>query len=126
MEFELLDTGIFDDDRYFDIVDRVRQGGRPKTSASASRRSTAGHAIAALHLLPHLWFRNTWAWGRERQRPPVIRRSVHGKNWQSLVADDTGTTPLPNLLFEYRLGPRLPVRRRQADGRSSPTTRRNA
>ena len=39
----------------------------PTTSASASRRSTAGRTTHELHVLPHLWFRNTWGWGAERR-----------------------------------------------------------
>jgi hypothetical protein len=105
MEFELLDTGVFHEDGYFDIVIEYAKRA-PEDICIRVEAFNRGPRDSELHLLPHLWFRNTWAWGRERQRPPVIRRSVHGKNWQSLVADDTGTTPLPNLMFEYRLGPR--------------------
>ena len=48
---------------------RVRQGARPKTSWSASRRSTAGPDAAELHLLPTLWFRNDWStWIAESNR----------------------------------------------------------
>ena len=43
---------------------RVREGGRPRTWWSASPCTTAGPEDAPLHVLPHLWFRNTWAWGR--------------------------------------------------------------
>jgi hypothetical protein len=58
-------------------------------------------------MLPQLWFRNTWAWGPVRGRTPSIGRSGNGRAaWQSLVADDSTSDPLPNLLFQYRLGPR--------------------
>ena len=59
-EFELIDTGIFDDDRYFDVVDRVREGraGRHALRITVDNR---GPERRALHVLPQLWFRNTWS-----------------------------------------------------------------
>jgi hypothetical protein len=105
MEFELLDSGVFNEDRYFDIVVEYAKAG-PDDICIRVEAFNRGARDAELHVLPHLWFRNTWAWGPEGRRPPVIRRAAHGKDWQSLVADDTGTAPLPNLMFAYRLGPR--------------------
>ncbi|PYV85121.1 MAG: glucosidase, partial [Acidobacteria bacterium] len=52
-EFELIDTGIFDENRYFDIL----------AEYAKSTVSNRGRAAATLHLLPTLWFRNTWSWG---------------------------------------------------------------
>ena len=63
---------------------RVRQGRRPRTSASASRRSTAGPDDAPLHVLPHLWFRNTWAWGA--RRAAASRRSRAGREATGFVS----------------------------------------
>jgi hypothetical protein len=60
-EFELVDTGIFDEDRYWSVTVDYAKAGRP-TCASSSRREP-GPEAASLHLLPTLWFRNTWAWG---------------------------------------------------------------
>ena len=105
-EFELLDTGIFDDDRYFDVVRRVREGD-PRTSSSASRCTTAGPEAAPLHVLPHLWFRNTWAWGAERGRSPVIEPGPPGPRASSASWPTTrNAEPLRNLPFE------LPARAR--------------
>jgi hypothetical protein len=62
-EFELTDTGIFDGNRYFDV-------GIEYAKASANdiliriEVANRGPAPARLHLLPTLWFRNTWSWGR--------------------------------------------------------------
>ena len=67
-EFELLDTGVFDDDRYFDVVGRVRQG-RPDDILIRITVANRGPETATLHLLPTLWFRNTWSWGRRRGLP---------------------------------------------------------
>jgi hypothetical protein len=70
-EYELLDTGVFDDDRYFDVFVEYAKAG-PEDISSASRRSTAAPS-RPLHVLPHLWFRNTWSWGpRARRRRAVI------------------------------------------------------
>ena len=71
-EFELLDTGVFDEDRYFDVAGRVREGRRrrhPDPHHGRQSRTRAG----ALHLLPTLWFRNTWSWGASATRGPSLR-----------------------------------------------------
>jgi hypothetical protein len=60
-EFELLDTGIFDDDRYFDIFVEYAKA----TPTDILMRVTVhnrGAETAALHVIPQLWFRNTWSW----------------------------------------------------------------
>src|SRR5687768_11890869 len=60
-EFELLDTGIFDDDRYFDVI--VEYGKvTPEDTVVRVTAHNRGPEDAPLQLLPHLWFRNTWAW----------------------------------------------------------------
>ena len=69
-EYELLDTGAFDGDRYFDVFVEDRRGG-PRTSSSASRCTTGVAKRLALRILPTLWFRNTWSWGINDQRPSL-------------------------------------------------------
>ena len=69
---------------------RVRQGRRPRTSCiRIDASSTAGPEAAPLHILPHLWFRNTWAWGEPRRpgagHPAGARRATASV---SLLADD--------------------------------------
>ena len=64
-----------------------------------------GPEAAPIHVLPHLWFRNTWAWGRQPLPAPSIRVGS-AEGGVCLVADDTGAEPLRNLLGEYALGPR--------------------
>ena len=61
-EFELLDTGVFDDDRYFDVVVEyaIPVPGEVLIRVTAINR---GPEAASLHVLPQLWFRNTWSWG---------------------------------------------------------------
>ncbi|TQM64247.1 MGH1-like glycoside hydrolase domain-containing protein [Humibacillus xanthopallidus] len=60
-EFELIDTGIFDDDRYW-VVDVVHAKADPHDLLMEIRVTNAGPDEATLHVLPQLWFRNTWSW----------------------------------------------------------------
>jgi len=104
-EFELLDTGIFDDDRYFDVfVEYAKQA--PEDLAIRITVENRGPNEAALRVLPQLWFRNTWAWGAEPHSEPLIRAGDPGKGFETLLADDRSGEPLRNLPFEYRLGAR--------------------
>ncbi len=105
MEFELLDTGVFDEDRYFDIVIEYAKADDEDICIRVEAFNR-GRDDAELHFVPQLWFRNTWAWGPVRAREPQIMRGTHTSAWQALVADDSAADPLPNLMFEYRLGPR--------------------
>lgn len=104
-EFELLDTGVFDDDRYFDVFVEYAKAAEEDISIRIEAFNR-GPERAELHLLPHLWFRNTWAWSREGGPEPVIRESASGEGWLSLEADDRNALPPKNLRAEYRLGPR--------------------
>jgi hypothetical protein len=61
-EYELIDTGIFDDDRYFDVFVEYGKAEHDDLLISVSVHNR-GDQAALLHLLPTLWFRNTWAWG---------------------------------------------------------------
>jgi len=62
-EFELLDTGLFDADRYFDVQVEYAKAS-PDDVLIRLTVYNRGPEAATLHLLPSLWFRNTWAWGR--------------------------------------------------------------
>lgn len=104
-EVELLDTGIFDDDRYFDIFVEYAKAG-PDDIAIRITAHNRGPDDAPLHILPHLWFRNTWAWGAERGPEPRIRVGPAGDGWHSLEADDRDGPGVSGLLLDYRLGPR--------------------
>ncbi len=69
-EFELLDTGVFDDDRYWEITaDYAKQ--TPEDLVVRLTIRNAGPETATLHVLPTLWFRNTWAWGLDDRRPSI-------------------------------------------------------
>lgn len=61
-EFELADTGIFDENRYFDIFIEYAKAA-PNDLCVRITSANRSPEAATLHLLPTLWFRNTWAWG---------------------------------------------------------------
>ncbi len=69
-EYELLDTGIFDESRYFDIFIEYAKAG-PDDLLIRITAHNRGPEAAPLHVLPQLWFRNTWAWGYDDRRPVV-------------------------------------------------------
>ncbi len=60
-EFELLDTGVFDDDRYFDVFVEYAKAAPGRHPDARHGRTTAARRRPTLHLLPQLWFRNTWS-----------------------------------------------------------------
>jgi hypothetical protein len=80
MEYELLDTGIFDEDRYFDVVVEYAKAA-PDDILMLVTAYNRGPERATLHLLPTLWFRNTWAWGDESDdRPKPSLAAVDGSS----------------------------------------------
>src|SRR5437868_1786944 len=77
-EYELIDTGAFAEDRYFDVVVEYAKVD-PKDIFIRISATNHGPDVAPLHLLPTLWFRNTWAWGND-DHDPIPRpelRAVH-------------------------------------------------
>jgi hypothetical protein len=73
LEYELLDTGIFDDDRYFDVFVEYAKAD-PEDLLIRISAHNRGPESAPLHLLPTLWFRNTWSWG-DGSPKPTLRES---------------------------------------------------
>ena len=70
MEYELLDTGVFKDDRYFDVFVEYAKDG-PEDILVRITAANRGPEAAELHLLPTLWFRNDWSsWIAESNRAP--------------------------------------------------------
>jgi hypothetical protein len=70
LEYELLDTGVFDDDRYFDVFVEYAKADTEDLLVRISVHNR-GPESAELHLLPTLWFRNTWSWEQEATRPTL-------------------------------------------------------
>jgi hypothetical protein len=75
-EYELLDTGIFDADRYFDVFVEYAKADPEDLLIRVTVYNRSPEA-AELHLLPTLWFRNTWSWGETSK--PTLRRISDGK-----------------------------------------------
>jgi hypothetical protein len=70
MEYELLDTGVFDEDRYFDVIVEYAKADHDDILMLVTAHNR-GPEAATLHLLPTLWFRNTWSWGDEVPKPAL-------------------------------------------------------
>jgi hypothetical protein len=70
-EFELLDTGVFDDDRYFDVFVEYAKSA-PSDILMLVTVYNRGPEEATIHVLPQLWFRNTWSWSPEAKKPNIF------------------------------------------------------
>jgi len=79
-EYQILDTGVFDDDRYWDIfIETAKEDDDPDELLFRVTAWNRGPDPAPLHIIPHVWFRNTWSWGREHvDKKPSIR--AHAEN----------------------------------------------
>ncbi len=73
MEYELLDTGIFDDDRYFDVFVEYAKAD-PEDLLIKISVHNRGPEAAQIHVLPTLWFRNVWSWGDDDPKG-ILRQS---------------------------------------------------
>ena len=69
-EYELLDTGVFDGDEYW-VVDVTHAKADPGDLLMEISVTNAGPETSTLHVLPHLWFRNTWSWDDDAPRPTL-------------------------------------------------------
>ncbi len=78
-EYELLDTGVFDQDRYFDVFVEYAKAS-PEDVLIQITVHNRGPEAATLQLLPTFWFRNDWAWGDDVARPTL----------RQLAQDETG------------------------------------
>ena len=107
-EFEIEDTGIFDERRYFDVFVEYAKAG-PDDILIRLTCANRGPDPAALHLLPTLWHRNSWAWGRQgegywprgriERAGPGRLRSEHATLGRQLLACETIAGTLPELMF---------------------------
>ncbi|HJR58734.1 MAG TPA: hypothetical protein VJ813_05035 [Vicinamibacterales bacterium] len=71
-EYELIDTGVFADDRYFDVQVEYAKAS-PEDVLVRIQVFNRGSEAARLRVLPTIWFRNSWAWGAERLKPSLRR-----------------------------------------------------
>ncbi|MBX3437117.1 MAG: glucosidase [Planctomycetaceae bacterium] len=81
-EYELLDTGVFDNDRYFDVfVEYAKQS--PDNILIQITIHNRGPAAATLHVLPTIWFRNQWSWAQASDRP--VLQEIAGNETASII-----------------------------------------
>lgn len=85
-EYQIIDTGVFDDDRYWDIfIEMAKESGDSEELLFRVTAWNRGSESAPSHIVPQVWFRNTWAWGHESvTKKPSLRqigeREVHSKH----------------------------------------------
>jgi len=100
-EFELLDTGVFDGNRYFDVFVEYAKGDVEDILIKVTV-ANRGPEAANLRLLPTVWFRNTWSWGNSKRKPslrqigpdPVVELNLHQAGSRRLYCEGS-----PELLF---------------------------
>jgi hypothetical protein len=101
-EYELLDTGIFDESRYFDVFVEYAKAGVEDILIRVTAWNR-GPETATLHVLPTAWFRNTWSWGYGDPKPALTRcgsgqavielkEPYYGRRWMAFSDN-------PRLLF---------------------------
>jgi hypothetical protein len=85
-EYELINTGVFDGDRYFDVfVEYAKES--PEDILVQITVHNRGPEPAKIHVLPTLWFRNRWSWGRDLPRPSLRAESGKASIVQATEAD---------------------------------------
>ncbi len=104
-EFELMDTGVFDDDRYFDVLVEYAKADAEDIVIKITA-ANRGSEAAELHLLPTVWFRNRWSWGENNDPKPVARNASRANGPATIELEHfiLGTRRLycegkPDLLF---------------------------
>jgi hypothetical protein len=91
-EYELIDTGIFDENRYFDVFVEYAKAG-PRDILVRITAVNRGPDPADLHLLPTLWFRNTWDWNanQDESRPVLYQPDARpGERNEVIIAERRG------------------------------------
>ncbi len=104
-EYELIDTGAFCNDEYFDIFIEYAKTDEEEICIKLQAYNRAGKK-AHLSLFPELLFRNQWSWGDESIPRPCIYAGEETKEFCSLVAEEQEMPPPSNLSISYRLGKR--------------------
>jgi hypothetical protein len=84
MEYELLDTGVFDDNRYFDVFVEYAKN-TPEDILIRISIANRGAGPAAIDVLPTLWFRNTWTWWSGTPKP-LLSRAPEARDSRCLAA----------------------------------------
>ena len=105
-EYELLDTGLFDENRYFDIVIEYAKADAEDICIRITAHNR-GPEAAPLHILPHLWFRDTWGWKRQPLPEPSITAGPANSDHLSLRADYEAKARPSTIPDTYDLGTRM-------------------
>ena len=69
-EYEILDTGVFDDQRYFDVFVEYAKSSEEQILMRIEVVNRGAEA-ATIHVIPQIWFRNTWSWGEDAEKPAL-------------------------------------------------------
>ncbi len=128
-EYELIDTGVFDDDRYFD-VELTYAKASPDDICIVIECTNRGPDAAPLHVLPTLWFRNTWSWGRDERHPWLqldgdhveASHALFGQRWLAAEGATSETLAVLRQRDQLRAALRLDQRRRRIRRTASTTT----
>src|SRR5207245_1958342 len=91
-EFELMDTGVFDGNRYFDVVVEYAKAA-PDDLLIRITATNRGPEPAELHLLPTLWYRNTWSWDTASPERPTLRSGLPGTGHATIEAEHPSLGP---------------------------------
>ena len=84
MEYELLDTGVFDHNNYYDVLVEYAKD-TPEDILIKITVVNHSSASQTLHLLPILWFRNTWSWDENTLKPTINVETFHGTSLQQTI-----------------------------------------
>jgi hypothetical protein len=103
LEYELLDTGVFDQNRYFDIFIRYAKVNHMETCVTIEAHNR-GDQAAPLHILPHVWYRNTWCWSLPRGNTPEISVHSNSEDHIALLCDDHKKESITGITIDYSLG----------------------
>ena len=106
-----MDTGVFDENRYFDVSVEYAKGS-PEDILVRIKVANRGPDAADLHLLPTVWFRNTWSWGDD----PVVKPELHARARRRDRAERAALRPAAGCLPK--------ARRNCCSPKTKPTSRR--
>jgi hypothetical protein len=87
-EYELVDTGIFDEDRYFDVFVEYAKA-TPTDLLIEISVCNRGPDESVMHVLPTLWFRNVWTWWPDEEPKPSLKDASKGKGAATIAATDS-------------------------------------
>jgi hypothetical protein len=103
-EFELIDTGIFAENAFFDVVVEYAKAG-PEDTCIRLEIFNRGDADAEISLLPQLTFRNRWTWDKRFENAPEICEGPFSSQFQSLYADPKEIPPPDWISADYTISP---------------------